>query len=111
MKNSTVQCALRSIIAEKRGLSSLESSLQGELSFQFHCAVEKIKAIKGRVVITGIGKSGHIGSKLASTLASTGTPSFFVHAAEASHGDLGMITRDDLIIVLSWSGSSDELKA
>ncbi|ADR52736.1 polysialic acid capsule expression protein [Candidatus Liberibacter solanacearum CLso-ZC1] len=111
MSNLAIQSALQSIEIEKKGLSSLESSLLGELSSHFSRAVEKIKAIRGRVVVTGIGKSGHIGSKLASTFASTGTPSFFVHAAEANHGDLGMITQDDVIIALSWSGESNELKA
>ncbi|MFV0256387.1 KpsF/GutQ family sugar-phosphate isomerase [Candidatus Liberibacter solanacearum] len=111
MSNLAIQSALQSIEIGKKGLSSLESSLLGELSSHFSRAVETIKAIRGRVVVTGIGKSGHIGSKLASTFASTGTPSFFVHAAEANHGDLGMITQDDVIIALSWSGESNELKA
>ncbi|AKK19797.1 KpsF/GutQ family sugar-phosphate isomerase [Candidatus Liberibacter africanus] len=111
MNNLAIQSALQSIIAEKKGLCSLETSLQGTLSSHFISAVERIKNIKGRIVVTGIGKSGHIGSKIASTLSSTGTPSFFVHAAEANHGDLGMITPDDLIIALSWSGESNEIKA
>ena len=68
-----------------------------------------ILACRGRVVVTGIGKSGHIGRKIASTLASTGTPAFFVHPGEASHGDLGMITHDDVVLALSHSGESDEL--
>ncbi|MBL0849342.1 MAG: KpsF/GutQ family sugar-phosphate isomerase [Candidatus Liberibacter ctenarytainae] len=111
MKNSAVQSALHSIAVEKKGLCSLEQSFLGELlPSSFNRAVEMIKATKGRVVVTGIGKSGHIGSKLSSTLASTGTPSFFVHAAEANHGDLGMIIKDDVIIVLSWSGEAHEIK-
>ena len=65
---------------------------------------------KGRVIVTGLGKSGHVARKIAATLASTGTPAFFVHAAEASHGDLGMITPDDVIIALSWSGEQPEMK-
>jgi arabinose-5-phosphate isomerase len=65
---------------------------------------------KGRVIITGLGKSGHIGRKIAATFASTGTPAFFVHAAEASHGDLGMITADDIIVAISWSGEQPEMK-
>lgn len=65
---------------------------------------------RGRVVVLGVGKSGHIGNKIAATLASTGTPAFFVHAAEAAHGDLGMITRDDVVLVLSNSGETDEVK-
>ena len=67
------------------------------------------RGIDGRVIVTGVGKSGHIGSKIAATLASTGTPAFFVHPAEANHGDLGMIARDDAIIAMSWSGESTEL--
>ena len=69
-----------------------------------------IREAKGRVIVTGLGKSGHVARKIAATLASTGTPAFFVHAAEASHGDLGMITADDVIIALSWSGEQPEMK-
>jgi arabinose-5-phosphate isomerase len=76
----------------------------------FTAAVETIRAARGRVVVTGMGKSGHIGRKIAATLASTGTPALFVHPAEASHGDLGMITADDVIMALSWSGETVELK-
>ena len=78
-----------------------------------HAFVEACRAIlssKGRVVVLGVGKSGHIGNKIAATLASTGTPAFFVHAAEAAHGDLGMITADDIVLVLSNSGETDEVK-
>src|SRR5512140_1749546 len=75
----------------------------------FARAVEQMLLLRGRVVVMGMGKSGHIGRKIAATLASTGTPALFVHPAEASHGDLGMITRDDVIIALSWSGESDEM--
>jgi arabinose-5-phosphate isomerase len=76
----------------------------------FARAVETLGSISGRVIVTGVGKSGHIGAKIAATMASTGTPAHFVHPAEANHGDLGMIARDDAIIVLSWSGESAELK-
>jgi hypothetical protein len=76
----------------------------------FSKAVEMLASITGRVIVTGIGKSGHIGSKIAATFASTGTPAFFVHPAEANHGDLGMIAPDDAIIAMSWSGESAELK-
>src|SRR5256712_11389657 len=76
---------------------------------RFVDAVSLILACRGRVVVSGVGKSGHIARKIASTLASTGTPAFFVHAAEAGHGDLGMITRDDVMLALSNSGQSDEL--
>ena len=69
-----------------------------------------IRNAKGRLIVTGLGKSGHIGRKIAATFASTGTPAFFVHAAEASHGDLGMITAEDVILALSWSGEQPEMK-
>ena len=81
------------------------------LGEHFVQAVQAVLAVKGRVVVMGMGKSGHIGRKIAATLASTGTPAFFVHPAEASHGDLGMVTRDDLVIALSNSGESEELSA
>jgi arabinose-5-phosphate isomerase len=86
------------------------SALAGRLTPAFTKAVEMILCT-GRVVVSGIGKSGHIGRKVAATLASTGTPSFFVHPAEASHGDLGMITRDDVLIAFSNSGETAELLA
>ena len=75
----------------------------------FAVACDMILACKGRVIVIGIGKSGHIGRKIAATLASTGTPSFFVHPAEASHGDLGMITKEDVVILISNSGEADEI--
>lgn len=87
------------------------SDLIGKLDRRFAQAVETVLNCRGRVVVSGIGKSGHIARKIASTLASTGTPAFFVHPAEASHGDLGMIARDDVFIALSNSGESDELLA
>ncbi|MGY1489322.1 KpsF/GutQ family sugar-phosphate isomerase [Methylobacillus pratensis] len=86
-------------------------ALAERLDENFVNAVELILQCRGRVVVTGIGKSGHIGNKIAATLASTGTPAFFMHPAEASHGDLGMITRDDVVIALSNSGEADELLA
>jgi arabinose-5-phosphate isomerase len=85
------------------------SALSARLDERFLDAIGLILACRGRVVVSGVGKSGHIGRKIASTLASTGTPAFFLHAAEASHGDLGMITRDDVVLALSNSGQSDEL--
>ena len=94
---------------EAQGLSMLGEALKGEMAEPFTASVALIRAAKGRVIITGIGKSGHIGQKLAATLASTGTPSFSVHPSEASHGDLGMITVDDVIIACSWSGETVEL--
>jgi arabinose-5-phosphate isomerase len=84
-------------------------ALAGRLGGEFEQAVELILACRGRVIVSGIGKSGHIARKIAATMASTGTPAFFVHAAEAVHGDLGMITRDDVLIALSNSGENDEL--
>ncbi len=84
-------------------------SFAGQLSHGFVAAVEAILATRGRVIISGMGKSGHIARKIAATLSSTGTPAYFVHPAEASHGDLGMVTADDLCIVLSNSGETAEL--
>ena len=85
------------------------SALGSRLDERFLDAVGLILACRGRVVVSGVGKSGHIARKIASTMASTGTPAFFMHAAEAGHGDLGMITRDDVVLALSNSGQSDEL--
>ena len=90
--------------------SQAVAKLAGELdSARFARAVELLLNCRGRVVVSGIGKSGHIGRKIAATLASTGTPAFFVHAAEAAHGDLGMITSEDVVIGISYSGSTAEL--
>jgi len=83
--------------------------LKSRLGESFLAAHRMILSTKGRVVVTGMGKSGHVGNKIASTLASTGTPAFFMHPAEASHGDLGMITRDDIVLAISHSGESDEI--
>lgn len=94
------------IAREVEGLNAVADSLDGT----FLSLVEKIAGLKGRVIISGMGKSGHIGRKIAATLASTGTPSFFVHPSEASHGDLGMIAPDDLVICLSNSGETHELR-
>ncbi len=85
------------------------AALVQRIDASFAAAVALLLACRGRVVVTGIGKSGHVGRKIASTLASTGTPALFVHAAEAAHGDLGMITRDDVLLALSYSGEGDEL--
>src|SRR5262244_1940023 len=84
-------------------------ALQARLGIPFLSAARALLDCRGRVVVIGIGKSGHVARKIAATLASTGTPAFFVHAAEASHGDLGMITPDDVIVALSWSGETSEL--
>ena len=102
--------ALRTVETERAGLASLERALAGPLAEPFARAVDAIFRASGRVIVTGVGKSGHIGSKIAATFASTGTPAFFVHPAEANHGDLGMIARDDVIIAMSWSGESTELQ-
>ncbi|MGE4278544.1 MAG: SIS domain-containing protein [Magnetospirillum sp.] len=97
--------AQRVLATEAEALGALAQSLDGP----FVAACETLAAVKGRVVVSGMGKSGHVGCKIAATLASTGTPSFFVHPAEASHGDLGMITTDDAVIALSNSGETPEL--
>ncbi|MEM1378791.1 MAG: KpsF/GutQ family sugar-phosphate isomerase [Pseudomonadota bacterium] len=106
---TAISSAVRTITTECAGLEALATSLQNGLGQPFRDAVDRIGKITGRVIVTGVGKSGHIASKIAATLASTGTPAYFVHPAEANHGDLGMIARDDAIIALSWSGESQEL--
>src|SRR3990172_384828 len=83
--------------------------LVNRIDHNFIAACQLLLACAGRIVVIGMGKSGHIGGKIAATLASTGSPAFFVHPAEASHGDLGMITREDVVIALSNSGESDEI--
>lgn len=100
------ESALRTINAEISAINSLKDS--GALE-NLSEALDLMENATGRIVITGMGKSGHIGNKIAASLASTGTPSFFVHPAEASHGDLGMITDDDVVIAISNSGESREL--
>lgn len=84
--------------------------VKSKLDANFEKSVELILKVKGRVVVTGMGKSGHIGAKIAATLASTGTPAFFVHPAEMGHGDLGMLKSDDLVLALSFSGNTEELR-
>lgn len=106
-----VRSALKTIALEKAGLAALEAALQNGLGEPMRRAVEMISGITGRVILTGVGKSGHIGVKLAATFASTGTPASFVHAAEANHGDLGMIAANDLVIALSKGGESAELRS
>jgi len=86
-------------------------AVQQRLGDTFVQSVQAVLQVKGRVVVMGMGKSGHVGRKIAATLASTGTPAFFVHPAEASHGDLGMVKREDLVLALSNSGESEELSA
>ncbi|WP_297322473.1 KpsF/GutQ family sugar-phosphate isomerase [uncultured Bartonella sp.] len=107
--SNAIDCAKHTISIEKAGLEAIENALENGLSEPFGEAVRKILQSKGRVIVTGLGKSGHIGTKIAATLASTGTPAFFVHAAEANHGDLGMIEVGDVILAISWSGETVEL--
>jgi arabinose-5-phosphate isomerase len=104
-----VTAALRTLATERDGLETLMRAIGNGLGEAFSAAVETIAAAKGRIIVTGMGKSGHIGRKIASTLASTGTPAYYVHPGEASHGDLGMIRPEDAILALSWSGETTEL--
>jgi arabinose-5-phosphate isomerase len=106
-----VASALRTLETERDGVAALAAALADGLGAPFVAAVDIIRRARGRLIVTGMGKSGHIARKIAATLASTGTPAFFVHAADASHGDLGMITSDDVMLVLSWSGETEELKS
>ncbi|HVD83709.1 MAG TPA: SIS domain-containing protein, partial [Bradyrhizobium sp.] len=108
--DAAVQSALRTLDAEGSGITALSAALQSDLGVAFTAAANLIRGAKGRLIVTGLGKSGHVARKIAATLASTGTPAFFVHAAEASHGDLGMITPDDVILAMSWSGEQPEMK-
>jgi arabinose-5-phosphate isomerase len=99
----------RTLRFEQLGLEALREALDEGLGDAFVAAADLIERLGGNVIVTGMGKSGLIGRKIASTLASTGTPSHFVHAAEASHGDLGMIRANDVVLALSWSGETPEL--
>ena len=108
--NSHIASALRTLDTEAEGVAALAAAMSDGLGAPFVSAVDTIRAARGRVIVTGMGKSGHVARKIAATLASTGTPAFFVHAADASHGDLGMITSDDVMLALSWSGETEELK-
>jgi arabinose-5-phosphate isomerase len=105
--DSIIATARRVLAQEAEALHAVAARLDGV----FNQAVEVIYGIKGRVVVSGMGKSGHIGRKIAATLASTGTPAMFVHPGEASHGDLGMVTADDAVLALSNSGEAAELDA
>lgn len=108
--NADIQSALRTLDAGSNGIAAISAALHGPLGAAFAAAVALIRQAKGRAILTGLGKSGHVARKMAATLASTGTPAFFVHSAEAGHGDLGMITSDDVVIALSWSGEQPEMK-
>jgi arabinose-5-phosphate isomerase len=108
----TLSLARETLHIEADAVKALADQLTGPLGQNFiaaHKLLFDVTENKGRVVVTGMGKSGHIGGKIASTLASTGTPAFFMHPGEASHGDLGMITKDDVVIAISNSGESDEI--
>ncbi len=102
--------ARAALATETQGMQALQIALDGALGAGLVQAISLIHGATGRVIITGMGKSGHVGRKIAATLASTGTPALFVHPAEASHGDLGMITAHDVVVMLSNSGESAELK-
>ena len=103
--SDTIKIAANVLTTEANELTKNAEILDGE----FEKAVETLYQTKGKVVVTGVGKSGHVGAKIAATLASTGTPSFFMHPTEAMHGDLGMIGKDDTLLAISFSGESDEL--
>jgi arabinose-5-phosphate isomerase len=109
MKRVALEAARKSVEIEQAGVARLHAALDGELGEAVEKAVATIRAARGRVIVSGMGKSGHIGRKIAATLASTGTPAFFLHPAEASHGDLGMVTTDDVVLAFSWSGETAEL--
>ncbi len=104
-----LESAQRTLALEGKGLKAIEDALANGLSQSFADAVDTIRAATGRVIVTGMGKSGHVGQKVAATLASTGTPASFVHPSEASHGDLGMVTPNDVVLAFSWSGETLEL--
>ncbi|MGD9501490.1 MAG: SIS domain-containing protein [Methyloceanibacter sp.] len=108
-RGEAVASATRTLQLETEGLSALKAALAGELVDNFAQAVEILRNCRGRIIVTGMGKSGHVAQKTAATLSSTGTPSYFVHPSEASHGDLGMITPADVIVAFSWSGETVEL--
>ena len=106
-----IASAVAALKVESEGLEALATALRDGLGGAFIAAIELIRGASGRVIVTGMGKSGHIARKIAATLASTGTPAFFIHAGDAGHGDLGMITKSDVILALSWSGETTELKS
>lgn len=109
MTHPSITSAQRTFAIERAGLNALADAISGPLAGEFERAIKTIRSRSGRVIITGMGKSGHVANKIAATFASTGTPAFFVHPSEANHGDLGMIARDDAIIAISWSGETQEL--
>ena len=108
-RERTLKLARDTLTIEAAALQNMRDRLEGANADALVHAVELLHACKGRIVVSGIGKSGHIARKIAATFASTGSPAFFVHPAEASHGDLGMVTRDDVFVALSNSGETEEL--
>lgn len=102
--------AANTVAVGQAGMAALAAALDGPLGDALARAVEAIVAARGRVVVSGMGKSGHVGRKIAATMSSTGTPALFLHPAEASHGDLGMLTAADVVLALSWSGGTAELR-
>ena len=108
--SKNLQEALNVLNTEEEALKDLILDLEKNHSKNFELAIETLLTCKGRIVVTGVGKSGHIGSKIASTLASTGSPAFFVHPAELGHGDFGMLKNKDVMLALSFSGETEELK-
>ena len=108
-RDRTLKLARDTLTIEAAALHTMRDRLEGSNADALVRAVDLLHDCKGRIVVSGIGKSGHIARKIAATFASTGSPAFFVHPAEASHGDLGMVTRDDVFVALSNSGETDEL--
>jgi len=108
--SKNLQEALNVLNTEEEALKDLILDLEKNQSRNFELAIETLLTCKGRIVVTGVGKSGHIGSKIAATLASTGSPAFFVHPAELGHGDFGMLKNKDVMLALSFSGETEELK-
>lgn len=105
-----LESALNALSIQQKGLNALQNTLQNSpLNTAFAQAIQALLTLKGRIIVTGIGKSGHIGRKIQATFASTGTASLFIHPSEAAHGDLGMIGADDIILILSNSGETSEL--
>src|SRR4051812_27052956 len=109
-QHALISSALRTLETEASGITALIDAIRDGLGRPFIAAIALIKSASGRLIVTGMGKSGHVGRKIAATFASTGTPAYFVHPGEASHADLGMITKDDVIMALSWPGETVELK-
>lgn len=107
MTDPIVASVLRTLGIGRAGLDAVFAGVaDGDLGRNIAAAVRLIRSAPGRLIVTGVGKSGHIARKLAATMSSTGTPSYFMHPTEATHGDLGMIDPEDVVLALSWSGKS-----